>query len=366
MPNSTRRGKANASETIHRFTPIQERLRVKTAFDFEGQGLPSPAQAYLDSLDSPDSKRNMGYALDVFAAFFSGGRIGRNEIPWHQMTPEHRDALRAHLVERYQERNRFGRKRASPESVNNRLVAWRQVLKHAWDKGLMSGEAYQHTANVKVVKGQRQKKRKFVPEEHLARVFQHCALDPNRPAGARDAALLSLLFGCGLRRFEAIGLELEDIDRQPHGWTLTVVGKRNKERTVGVPIGAAAFVRDWLDIRGLEPGPLFFPIRKNGFVVVQDRPMTVKVGNDIVDKRFLAAGVPKISPHDLRATSTTILAGLLDVFQTMDWAGHEDANTTRGYVVAANNLAQQIAERLRVPHFEDTGRSSSLSWERLR
>jgi integrase len=93
--------------------------------------------------------------------------------------------------------------------------------------------------------------------------------------------------------------------------------------------------------------------------------MTTKVGNNIVDRRLLAAGVPKFSPHDLRATSTTILAGLLDLFQTMDWAGHEDANTTRGYVVAANNLAQQIAEKLHVPHYEESGQSSSLSWEDL-
>lgn len=131
-------------------------------------------------------------------------------------------------------------------------------------------------------------------------------------------AFLSLLFGCGLRRFEAIGLLLEDIDMRAGGWLVTVIGKRNKERTVGVPIGAAAFIRDWLELRGREPGPLFFPVRKDGVVVPQDKPMTTKVGNNIVDLRLPAAGVPTFSPHDLRATSNTILAGLLDLFQTMD------------------------------------------------
>jgi len=93
--------------------------------------------------------------------------------------------------------------------------------------------------------------------------------------------------------------------------------------------------------------------------------MTTKVGNNIVDRRLLAARVPKFSPHELRATSTTILAGLLDLFQTMDWAGHEDANTTRGYVVVANNLAQEIAARLNVPHFKGDGPASKLTWEDL-
>ena len=94
--------------------------------------------------------------------------------------------------------------------------------------------------------------------------------------------------------------------------------------------------------------------------------MTTMVGNIVVDRRLLAAGVPKFSPHDLRATSTTILAGLLDLFKTMDWAGHEDANTTRGYVVAANNLAQEIASKLNVPHFPGEGPASRLSWDDLR
>ena len=360
-PRSSRHIKA--ANTIDVFEPIRDRLRVREAFDFEARGLPSPAESYLGSLESPDSRRNMGYALDIFAAFLSGGTIGRDQIPWHTLTPEHRDAIRGHLLERYEEDARGrARKRSNPESVNNRLTAWRQVLKHAWDKGLMSGEDYHRAANVKLVKGVRQKKRRFVPEENLAKVFRSCALDANRAAGARDAALLSLLFGCGLRRFEAIGLSLEDIDRRPDGWLVTVIGKRNKERTVGIPIGAAAFIRDWLELRGREPGPLFYPVRKNGVIVPQERPMTVKVGNDVVDRRLLAAGVPRFSPHDLRATSTTILAGLLDLFKTMDWAGHEDANTTRGYVVAANNLAQEIASKLSVPHFDGGIRSAELRW----
>jgi len=356
-----------AKDTIEAFTPIKPRLRIDLAFDYESQGLPVPAQAYLESFESDDSRRTMGYALDIFAAFLSGGRLGRDEIPWHTLTAEHRDAVRGHLMERYADGARKrGRRRANPESVNNRLTAWRQVLRHAWDKGLMTAEDYQRAANVRQVKGERQKKRRFVPEENLAKVFRCCSLDENRAAGARDAALLSLLFGCGLRRFEAIGLFLDDIDMRPDGWLVTVIGKRNKERTVGVPIGAAAFIRDWLELRGREPGPLFFPVRKNGVLVPQQQPMTPKVGNNIVDRRLLAAGVPKFSPHDLRATSTTILASLLDLFQTMDWAGHEDANTTRGYVVAANNLAQEIASKLNVPHFRGEGPASRLSWDDLK
>jgi integrase len=176
---------------------------------------------------------------------------------------------------------------------------------------------------------------------------------------------MALYFGCGLRRFEALSLFLDDLDMRPDGWLVTVIGKGNKERTVGVPVGAAAFVRDWLEKRGQEPGPLFYPVRKNGAIAIQPKPMTTRVGNSVVERRLRAAGVPRFSPHDLRATSTTILAGLLDVFQTMDWAGHQDANTTRGYVVTARHIAQEVAAKLHVPHFAEGGAATRPSWNEL-
>jgi len=100
-------------------------------------------------------------------------------------------------------------------------------------------------------------------------------------------------------------------------------------------------------------------------IVYQDRPMSTRVGNNIVERRLLEAGVQRFSPHDLRATSTTILSELLTLFQTMEWAGHESAETTKGYVVQAKNLALEIAEKLNVPHFGESGRSSALSWDDL-
>src|SRR5262245_13895479 len=218
-----------AADSIGDYKPIPSRLLIREPFDYDAEGLPSPARSYLDALESPDSKRNMGYALDIFAAFLSAGRVGREQIPWHTLGAEHRDEIRRHLLERYAERERSGGgSQANPLSVNARLIAWRQVLRHAYDKNLMSADAYRRAATVSIAKGERPQRRRFVPEEVLTTLFRHCALDPNRAAGARDAALMALLFGCGLRRFEAIAVLLDDLDMRPNGWLLTVVGKRNK------------------------------------------------------------------------------------------------------------------------------------------
>jgi integrase/recombinase XerD len=361
MPASSRPSRSNtAADSIARFTPITNRLRITVACDYPALGVTNPAHAYLDALEADDSKKSQGYALDILAAFLSSGTLSRNEIPWHELTPAHRDAVRAHLIERYTERSSSRRRpRVNAASVNPRIFAWRKVLWHARDQGLATGEDQRRTADMMPVKGERKARRKFVPDTSLAAIFQCCALDPNRAAGTRDAAILALYFGCGLRRFEAIQLLLSDIEMRDDGWLVTVIGKRNKQRIVGVPIGAAAFMKDWLELRGREPGPLFYPVRKNGVIDVREVPMTSRVGNTIVEKRLSAAGVPKFSPHDLRATSTTILAGLLTAFQTMEWAGHEDPNTTREYVAEANHLAREIADKLHVPYARD------VSWRDL-
>jgi len=354
-----------AHSTIERFTPIPDRLRISEPFDYATEGLAGPAAAYLASLQSDDSRRSMGYALDIFAAFLSGGTLERDQIPWHQLGPEHRDAVRSHLLERYEERTPRGRRRSNPTSVNARLAAWRQVMRHAWDKGLMTSEDFRRIGKAPHLPGSRERKRRFVAEEALSQIFRTCALDRNRAAGTRDSAPLALYFGCGLRRLEALSLFLDDIDMRDDGWIVTVIGKRNKERTLGIPIGAAAFIHEWLQHRGWNPGPLFYPIRKNGVILPQEQPMTTKVGNNIVARRLLQAGVPRFSPHDLRATSTTILAGLLDLFQTMDWAGHEDPNTTRLYVISAKSREQEIAAKLHVPHFSEAGDRTALHWQDL-
>ena len=82
----------------------------------------------------------------------------------------------------------------------------------------------------------------------------------------RDAALLSLLYASGLRRAEAVALELADID-QITGLLRVRQGKGRKPRPVSLPASALPALQDWLEARGSEPGPLFCPVLKNGRLV---------------------------------------------------------------------------------------------------
>jgi site-specific recombinase XerD len=117
----------------------------------------------------------------------------------------------------------------------------------------MSAEAYQRAATVQGVLGERLQKRRFIPEDSLAKLFQSCSLDANRVAGARDAAIMALYFGGGLRRFEALSLFVDDIDPQPEGWLVTVIGKRNQQRSVGE---GAVTQRSWEELSGVLGRPI--------------------------------------------------------------------------------------------------------------
>lgn len=80
------------------------------------------------------------------------------------------------------------------------------------------------------------------------------AVCDDAPPGTRDAAIISILYGCGLRRSAVVELDLAGYDA--NATALLVRGKGNKQRRV--PLGRTApAVDDWPAVRGTGPGPLF-------------------------------------------------------------------------------------------------------------
>src|SRR5205823_6073984 len=89
----------------------------------------------------------------------------------------------------------------------------------------------------------------------LGKLFDVCSKDKTA-AGRRDAAMLAVLYNCGLRRSELVALELIDCD--PKEGSLKVrSGKGNKARMAYATDASVRILDYWLEARGLEAGPLF-------------------------------------------------------------------------------------------------------------
>jgi site-specific recombinase XerD len=245
--------------------------------------------------------------------------------------------IRSKLAEKYQ-----------PATANKVLSALRGTLKAAWELGQMDAETYQRAANVKGMKGETLPAGRSIASGELQALIDVCAHDQS-PAGARDAAIIAILYSCGLRRAELVGLDLADYDRE--AGTLKVRGKGRKERLAHVVNGAAAAMADWLTIRSDGAGPLFLPIRKGGHVKHEQGRLTTQAVYHILQARAEQAGVTDLSPHDFRRTFVgDLLDAGADIATVQKLAGHANVTTTARYDRRPEEAKRKAVELLHFPY----------------
>ncbi|HEX5318618.1 MAG TPA: tyrosine recombinase XerC [Stellaceae bacterium] len=143
--------------------------------------------------------------------------------------------------------------------------------------------------------------------------------------GKRDAAVLALLYGCGLRLSEALGLSRGEA---PLGEALTITGKGRKQRLVPVLPAVRDAVADYLaacPYRLAADGPLFIGARGGPL-----HPRLVQ-GKMTALRGFL--GLPETAtPHALRHSfATHLLGGGGDLRAIQELLGHASLSTTQRY-----------------------------------
>jgi integrase/recombinase XerD len=237
-----------------------------------------------------------------------------------------------------------GRAPASPATIHRKAACLRSFYRH------LRREEVRDTDPTSTISGPRRGRK--LPKV-LNRAEVQRLLDQPRgtaPTALRDRALLELMYACGLRASEAIGIEIGDVDLDLG--MLSARGKGSKVRVV--PIGSAAVqaVRAYLD-RG-RPALVHGGLVAHLFVNFRGDPLTRQGLYKIVRRHAATAGLAdRMSPHTLRHTfATHLLAGGCDLRSVQEMLGHADVATTQLYTHLSS-------ERLRDVYFRTHPRATA-------
>lgn len=154
----------------------------------------------------------------------------------------------------------------------------------------------------------------------------------------RDWVAAELLYSCGIRVAELVGLNLTHVDGTNH--TLRVLGKGNKERVVPYGQPAHQALRAWLQ----HGRPALVNENSGQALLLGARGGRVdqRIIRERLERACRLAGVPELSPHGLRhCAATHMLEGGADLRTVQDMLGHASLATTQRYThVDAVRLSQ--------------------------
>ncbi len=225
-------------------------------------------------------------------------------------------------------------------TINQQLAAVRRLAHEAADAGLLSPELAAGISRVKGVKQLGFRSGNWLSAEQSSEVLKRACGDSMR--AKRDYAMLAMLFGCGFRRSELVGLELDDIQmRQGHWAVVDLIGKGGHIRTVPIPNWVKAALDQWTRAAGVSEGKIFRAVARPG--KVWGRGISQNVVWYVVRTCCEKAGLEHIAPHDLRRTCAKLChdrGGELEQIQFL--LGHASVQTTERYLGCKQNLGHPV------------------------
>jgi integrase/recombinase XerC len=274
---------------------------------------------------SKHTLRNYGSDLDQFATYFElpGGPapdIDQLELP----------LLREWLGALYDQR-------LTVISIRRKLAAVRAMLRFLLEEGVIQKNLATRLRTPKA----RQRLPEVMSEEKtntlLDTVESGAVIE--KPSKERDIAFLELLYGCGIRVSELVGINLEDIDLRG-GW-LRVRGKGNKERQVPVGERAVAAVERYLRIRSAPSSERALLLNSRG-TRLSDR----QVRRLVKLYALLVTGDSTVHPHSFRhAYATHLLSDGADLRAIQELLGHARLSTTQKYTRVSLRDLQAVYDR---------------------
>ncbi len=279
-------------------------------------------QMVLDSVVSINSKRNYAQALDGLFLLAAGRPLTRSLLMEWRATMEEQ----------------------APSTVNVRLSAVRKMVSEARRNGMLGAEEAANLTDIPNIRQQGTRLGNWLTKEQA----RHLLTVPARNTlkGKRDYAILALLVGCGLRRRELAGLDVEDLQMRENRWVIADLrGKGGRVRTVAVPIWVKQGINVWVTAAKIEEGRLFRSVKKGG----------KKIGESlgdwavwaIVEQSAKEIGIERFGAHDLRRTCAKLCrkAGG-DLEQIKFLLGHSSIQTTERYLGSEQEIAVAVNDSL--------------------
>ncbi len=295
----------------------------------------NPLTLYLTRL-APSSQLTMRYVLQDAADRLGFEDINLEDIDWHLLQPEHVIALVAALRE----------DGYAPNTSSLYVNAVRGVMNEAWRMSLISQEHLLRMRTVKPAPGTRLGQGRNLRRTLIREMMEVCAADP-RPQGLRDAAVIGILYGSGMRKSESVNLDLAQINVEER--SLRVIGKGNKELIKYAPQWAFAKLQAWLAFRreqlkeGEQDDSFLFNRIRRGSHITRER-ITKHAIYYIARQRGEQVGV-KIMPHDFRRSFITRVIEEHDLSIAQKLAHHTNIQTTASYDVRDDNERRRVVDR---------------------
>ena len=228
-----------------------------------------------------------------------------------------------------------GRIALSQSSAARALVAARGLHRFAYTEGLIGSDVAREVSPPSPP----QRLPKALPVAEILRLLDNSGGDDLR--GIRDRALLELLYSTGARISEAVGLDVDDVDRSER--TVLLDGKGGRQRLV--PVGRPAL--DALDAYLVRARPALLA-RGSGCPAIFLNSRGTRLSRQSAWNALKAAAgragiVTGVSPHVLRHSfATHLLEGGADVRVVQELLGHASVTTTQVYTLVTVNTLREV------------------------
>lgn len=225
-------------------------------------------------------------------------------------------------------------------TIARKLSAIRSFFHYLEKKGMISGNPAADVSTPKL--------EKFIPNylpvDDVFRLLERPKR--NKPLGLRDLAILEVLYSCGIRVSELVGLNISSINFDER--LVSVIGKGDKERIVPIGRVALSAVQNYLEAtqalrrkigEDSAVGPLFINFRGGR--------LTERSVGRILKRYAGEIGLGnEISPHSLRHTfATHLLDGGADLRSVQELLGHVSLSTTQKYTHVSLDRLMEVYDK---------------------